>query len=691
MNPESPPGLQSRPENAPEAATQLAVSPDDKHTALAAARKLAEHGVPLFLARPDHTRHTGHHNTGYWLPTRWQQTVADPAVVDRWRPGLALCAVTGHTVDLLDIDTHKGGGVAALNGTMPRSYGRTATPSGGTHDFIAGLGQRSKDGVLPGVDVKSGEPGGAGRGFAFLPPTVKRSKVDGTPRPYRWLVPPHDLSEAADDGSGAALAALLARDLPVGQASYAGPDYDALSGGQRAMADAEVERRITWWQTHLADAADWPEGETDDKGRGWEALTRDLAWSLALLAAAPWTGVTDDRAEALYADVVPDVMLADPKCAGKWTDATLAKAYDHPVDLPPWDGFEPVDDEPVDTGGAGDGGSWQPVDLGATLDGLLAGTLTRPKPTIAMTAEGYGLFYPGRVNGVHGDSSAGKTWTALVASREVLADGSVVYVDLEDDPAGVVGRLLTLGVEPDAIRRRFHYLQPDERLGTAALAVLLAHVRESKPGLVVIDSTGESLALQGARPNDDDDVARWFRLLPRRVAALGPAVVVLDHMPKGNGGELWPIGSQRKRAAITGAQYHQEVRRPFSADRAGYSVLVCAKDRHGNYRQGQAVATLGIDPERDELASLHSVADAADDSPELRESKKAAEVWSDIERTLQVHGSLSLNKLAEHSGRSKNTLGPVVTDRVELGELVLTKTSTTHLLSLPTGGKTAVT
>lgn len=347
---DAPPGQQSGPEENPEA-TQQAVSLDDKHTALAAARELAEHGVPLFLARPAMINgswdpHGGHHNTGYTFPTGWQRTVCDPGVVDDWRPGMALCAVMGHGVDLLDIDTHKGGGVAALNGTMPTSYGRTATPSGGTHDLIAGLGQRSRDGVLPGIDVKSGTVDGEGRGFAFLPPTMKASKIDGTPRPYRWLVPPHDLTKINRDTTGDALGVLLTRPEVARVPAYTGPDYDALSGGQRVMADAEVERRITWWRDRLTDAADWPEGETDDKGRGWEALTRDCAWSLALLAAAPWTGIDQDQARELYAEVVPAVIRADPKCAGKWTDATLAKAAAAPVDSPPWDGLDVVDDEP---------------------------------------------------------------------------------------------------------------------------------------------------------------------------------------------------------------------------------------------------------------------------------------------------------------------------------------------------------
>lgn len=102
--------------------------------------------------------------------------------------------------------------------------------------------------------------------------------------------------------------------------------------------------------------------------------------------------------------------------------------------------------------------------------------------------------------------------------------------------------------------------------------------------------------MDGAKPDDDDDTARWFRRLPTAIAKLGPAVVVLDHVVKADDGGLWPIGSQRKRAAISGAQYMQTVVRPFARDRAGAAKLVCAKDRHGNYRPGQKVAELTVTP-----------------------------------------------------------------------------------------------
>jgi AAA domain len=170
------------------------------------ARYLARHGVPIFRGEPamvegkwDPTGGTGH--TGYWLPTGWQQTKPDPTVIDRWRPGDALCAVMGHTVDGLDVDPRSGGDATKAGlqqaGMWPRSYGAAATPSGGTHDLVAPLGVHSCDDVAAGLDIKAGV-NGYGHGFLFIGPTVKRSKVTGEIGKYGWVISP-DL-DAIDEG-----------------------------------------------------------------------------------------------------------------------------------------------------------------------------------------------------------------------------------------------------------------------------------------------------------------------------------------------------------------------------------------------------------------------------------------------------------------------------------------------------------
>jgi P4 family phage/plasmid primase-like protien len=165
-------------------------------SALDVARGLAAGGIPIFLARPAGPEDAEHwQKVGFVLPKGWQATRPDPAVVDHWRSGMALCAVMGHGLDLLDIDPRSGG---ALPPELVDDISRTVhagatTPSDGFHLFITSLGVGSRDGVFPGVDVKGGgdpdKPGG-GHGFAFLAPTVKISKATGQPGEYRWTQPP---------------------------------------------------------------------------------------------------------------------------------------------------------------------------------------------------------------------------------------------------------------------------------------------------------------------------------------------------------------------------------------------------------------------------------------------------------------------------------------------------------------------
>jgi hypothetical protein len=172
---------------------------------LDAARHLAEQGVPIFVGRPamvdgvwDPLGGTG--RTGYRLPTGWERTTADLGVIDRYRPGDALCAVMGHTVD----DRPRSGGDHTKAGLMqagmwPRSYGEATTPSGGTRSLVAPLGEHSRDAVAAGFDVKAGVDGDR-HGFLFIAPTVKLNKVTGEIGAYRWTQPPDlDAIDGGDD------------------------------------------------------------------------------------------------------------------------------------------------------------------------------------------------------------------------------------------------------------------------------------------------------------------------------------------------------------------------------------------------------------------------------------------------------------------------------------------------------------
>lgn len=317
------------------------------------ARYLAENGVPIFLAQPspDFPR-GGSDGRGYWIPKGWQTQVADPSVLDDWKPGMAVCAVMGHVVDGVDKDPRSGGHLPEE--LQPIVYGRQNTPSGGTHDLVATMGTRSKDGVLDGIDVKAGLAG-EGHGFLFIAPT-RRPSHSGSVGGYTWETRPDldELTLIGGDDSGQPLAQLIAeakRPSDNGGVSYDGPEYTNLSPGQKKMATDEQEEKLAMWDFLLTEAREWPEDYRDFKGRGWEALTRDFAWAVATTAVCPWMPMDESEAESIYHSILPVELAQDPKCKNKWYEGILGKAAARPVDQPPWTDFDAVDLSQVKEGG----------------------------------------------------------------------------------------------------------------------------------------------------------------------------------------------------------------------------------------------------------------------------------------------------------------------------------------------------
>lgn len=236
--------------------------------------------------------------------------------------------------------------------------------------------------------------------------------------------------------------------------------------------------------------------------------------------------------------------------------------------------------------------TWSPIDLGP----VLTGDTTAPEPELLAVDGAPALFYLGRTNLIFGESGAGKTWVALAAVAELITAGcDVVYIDLEDTPAGLVARLLLLGLSPDQIRDHLHYIQPDTAWTPTAQAALAALIDRYSVAFVVLDSTGEAMAADGVKGNDDDDVARWFTAGPRFLARRGAAVLVIDHIPKDNQhAPLDPIGSQRKKAAIDGASYRIDSPKPPSIAQEGLLIAVCSKDRHGHHTRGLPAAQIAV-------------------------------------------------------------------------------------------------
>ena len=121
--------------------------------------------------------------------------------------------------------------------------------------------------------------------------------------------------------------------------------------------------------------------------------------------------------------------------------------------------------------------------------------------------------------------------------------------------------------------------------------------------LVVLDSVGEFLSAHGANENWDTDVSKWlFAFFARRLAAAGPAVVLIDHDAKGSDGSS-SAGSKRKRAGLTGASYNVYLENEADAwtrERGGFAIISTRKDRHGVRARGSIAAFVECIPSRDD-------------------------------------------------------------------------------------------
>src|SRR5262249_51821834 len=76
------------------------------------------------------------------------------------------------------------------------------------------------------------------------------------------------------------------------------------------------------------------------------------------------------------------------------------------------------------------------------------------------------------------------------------------------------------------------------------------------------------------------------RVVPRRIAQAGPAVVCLDHVtksPESRG--RYALGAVHKLNGLNGAAYLLENRTPFGVGITGRSTVLVAKDRPGQLRR----------------------------------------------------------------------------------------------------------
>lgn len=229
--------------------------------------------------------------------------------------------------------------------------------------------------------------------------------------------------------------------------------------------------------------------------------------------------------------------------------------------------------------------TWEPIDLTDVTNG----TFQALAPSVMLRTDDVAMLYRGMVHACVGESESGKSILFHAETAKALMQGfRVLFIDFESDRVTVVNRLMQLGAAPQQIVRNLHYVNPDtnplhmDTVDNNAWLRLLSR----KYYLAVLDGVTEAFSVFGVGTNDNDDVTRWGRAVPRRIAKeTGAAVVVIDHVGKDREARgRFAIGAQSKMSYLTGASYMVEILEPLGVGMIGRLSIRIGKDRPGQVR-----------------------------------------------------------------------------------------------------------
>lgn len=578
--------------------------------------------------------------------SEWQrQATNDVAWIDRSFQGrdvnLALCCgpqlnTWPGSLLMVDIDPINGGketfrALQAEHGWDVGGVPVHLTPSGGRHLFYLvpdELCITGTDVLGPGIDLRGGRAGNVGCGYGMLPPSVRPSKVTGELVSY-GVRPERGLLHIDPPMAPEWLLGLLRAYLEPAKRTESSMERHPSSQLPGDDPWSWVRENLSW-ETYLTrhgwqpDGPYWVRpGKTPREGHAAQLHDdgRFAFWSQTDMPAG-MTALGSRQSDGGYS-----ISLADFICA--YEDGGDRQAFGRrvrrelmpPPALPLAREEVLVDGEPEPIE---EGGSWStPVNL----TGFLDGTAVLDPPSILLRTDGVGLFYPGTINGIHGESGLGKGWVAVTATAEVIRAGGVaVYVDLEDTPTSITTRLRNVGLTAEEIAVRLVYLRPQDPSSPSEIVRLVRLCRERQAALVVIDSLGEAFGLDSINEDKDNEVAPWLRQIPRALADTGACVLIVDHVTKTVDNPLYPKGSARKRAAVGGAAYLIEAVKPLTKGRGGKLRLTCAKDRYGFHSRGAVVAEMVFNPSGpdDMIVRTFPMAEQEHQSPQERQDEEVA-------------------------------------------------------------------
>lgn len=285
--------------------------------------------------------------------------------------------------------------------------------------------------------------------------------------------------------------------------------------------------------------------------------------------------------------------------------------------------------------------------------------------TLLPRTDGTALLYPGRTNVIVGRRGAGKTWLALLATKETLeTGGAVLYYDMEDKRQAWRQRLKDIGCDIDRYyaEGKVRWKQPPDVPDDMESVLQYA----GQFDLVVFDVLNRLITRLGGTPDNGNAEVLWlydnfFDPLAQR---FGCSVLLLDH-PNKRGqradsdslDDLAPGGGAMKMNNVSGIVIGMRQRTPFTRDDPrGHITLYCLKDRCGTFEEHQPVGEfkgeIGITA-ADGLGMTLRIA-----PPDKADHLDPMDV--DLQRTKDA----ILKGLRRRGPQSKGNLKPFVTSRL---------------------------
>jgi hypothetical protein len=186
--------------------------------------------------------------------------------------------------------------------------------------------------------------------------------------------------------------------------------------------------------------------------------------------------------------------------------------------------------------------------------------------------------------------TAGKTSFALWQVKAVLQGGlHVIDVHFEEsDPGGIIHRLLGLGVDKEAIRKRFHWRDDATSLWEPGEMTREVARLEDTPSLAVLDGINAACGIHGWDVSVNAAVGEYRNMFVFPLTTLGTAVLSLGHPPKAANrqSESYSYGAAAWLNDVDGVGYRMNASKtPITKGKSGSSSLHIVKDRYGEVQR----------------------------------------------------------------------------------------------------------